>query len=369
MTTTTPPTTRAVIPSTIPTTMRASVLVEQGVIEMQERPVPAPADGEVLVRVASVGVCGSDVHYYRHGRIGDMVVTAPMVLGHEVSGTIVGVGRGVGEDRVGERVAIDPQVPCRRCRQCKTGRSNLCPFMEFYATPPFDGTFADYVTTPADQAYAVPDSMSDEAAALLEPLSVGLWAAHKADVGPGDQVLVAGAGPIGAMVAQAVRARGATDVVVTDFVASRRERILDFGATRSLHPVDDADEIAAMRADAFVDCSGATPAVLSGIASTRGGGTVVLVGLGAEQMPIPVQLVATREITLTGVFRYVDTWPRGIDLVGAGTVHLDDMVTARYPLEQVEEALNADSDPLSMKAVVVVNPSDVPTAKSPEEQS
>ena len=341
----------------IPTSMRASVLLEQGVIEMQERPVPTPGDGEVLVRVGSVGVCGSDVHYYKHGRIGDMVVTAPIVLGHEVSGTVVGVGRGVSEDRVGDRVALDPQVPCRQCRQCKTGRSNLCPFMEFYATPPFDGTFCDYVTAPADQAFTVPDSLSDESAALLEPLSVGLWAAHKADVGPGDQVLIAGAGPIGAMCAQAVRARGVTDVVVTDFVDSRRERITSFGASRALHPVADAAEIAEIRADAFIDCSGATPAVVSGIRSTRGGGTVVLVGLGAEEMPLPVQLIATREINVTGVFRYVDTWPRGIALTTSGAVHLDDMVTARYPLEQVEDALNADSDPLSMKAVVVVNPS------------
>lgn len=342
--------------SAVPQTMRASVLLRQGVIEMQERPVPTPGDGEVLVRVGSVGVCGSDVHYYQHGRIGDMVVTGPLVLGHEVSGTVVDVGRGVSEDRVGDRVAIDPQVPCRHCRQCKQGRSNLCPNMEFYATPPFDGTFCDYVTAPADQAYTVPDSLSDASAALLEPLSVGLWAAHKADVRPGDQVLIAGAGPIGAMVAQAVRARGATDVVVTDFVDSRRERILDFGATRALHPVADAATIGAIRADAFVDCSGATPAVLSGIASTRGGGTVVLVGLGAEEMPLPVQLIATREITVTGVFRYIDTWPRGIELTTSGAVHLDDMVTARYPLEQVEDALNADSDPLSMKAVVVVDP-------------
>ncbi|WP_442907671.1 NAD(P)-dependent alcohol dehydrogenase [Kineococcus sp. G2] len=339
--------------------MRASVLVEKGVIELQERPVPVPADGEVLVRVASVGVCGSDVHYYREGRIGGFVVEQPLVLGHEVSGQVVAVGRGVPEARVGERVAIDPQVPCRRCRACKSGRMNLCPNMRFYATPPVDGTFCDYVTAPADMAHEVPDTMSDDAAALLEPFSVGLWAAHKAGTTPGDRVLIAGAGPIGAMVAQAVRARGAADVVVTDFVDSRRERITSFGATRTLHPVDDADEVAALAADAFVDCSGATPAVVSGIGALRPGGTAVLVGLGDDVMPIPVSLVASREITLTGVFRYVDTWPRGIDLFRTGAVHLDEMVTARYPLERVQEALEADSDPLSMKAVVVVNPTGV----------
>ncbi|NAZ86166.1 NAD(P)-dependent alcohol dehydrogenase [Kineococcus indalonis] len=342
--------------TTVPATMRASVLVEQGVVELQERPVPTPAADEVLVRVASVGVCGSDVHYYKEGRIGDFVVEQPLVLGHEVSGQVVAAGRDVPQERVGERVAIDPQVPCRHCRACKSGRMNLCPNMRFYATPPVDGTFCDYVTAPADMAYPVPDVMSDDAAALLEPFSVGLWAAHKAGTTPGDRVLVAGAGPIGAMVAQAVRARGAADVVVTDFVDSRRERIASFGATRTLHPVDDADEIAALGADAFVDCSGATPAVRSGIAALRPGGAAVLVGLGAEEMPLPVTLIASREITVTGVFRYVDTWPRGIELFTSGAVHLDDMVTARYPLEQVEDALNADSDPLSMKAVVVVNP-------------
>ncbi len=348
----------------VPSTMRASVLVEQGVIELQERPVPAPADGEVLVRVASVGVCGSDVHYYKEGRIGGFVVEQPLVLGHEVSGQVVAVGRGVAESRVGERVAIDPQRPCGHCRACRSGRMNLCPHMEFYATPPVDGTFCDYVTAPADMAYAVPDAMSDDAAALLEPFSVGLWAAHKAQVTPGDRVLVAGAGPIGAMVAQAVRARGAADVVVTDFVDSRRERITSFGATRALHPVDDAGEIAALGADAFVDCSGATPAVLSGIRALRPGGAAVLVGMGPDEMPIPVSLVASREITVTGVFRYVDTWPRGIALFTAGAVHLDEMVTARYPLERVEDALNADSDPLSMKAVVVVNPTSGTGARS-----
>ncbi|NAZ83187.1 alcohol dehydrogenase catalytic domain-containing protein [Kineococcus sp. R8] len=340
----------------VPTTMRASVLVTKGVIEVQERPVPRPGDGEVLVRVASVGVCGSDVHYYKEGRIGSFVVEQPLVLGHEVSGLVVDVGWGVDESRVGDRVAIDPQRNCRRCRNCKTGRFNLCEFMEFYATPPHDGTFCEYVTAPDDHAYVVPDSLSDDSAALLEPLSVGLWAAHKAAIGPGDRVLVAGAGPIGAMVAQAVRASGASDVVVTDFVDSRRERITSFGATRALHPVADADEIAGLRADAFVDCSGATPAVLSGLAATRSGGTVVLVGLGAEVMPLPVQEIASRELNVTGVFRYVDTWPRGIALTTAGTVHLDDMVTARYSLDQVEDALNADSDPSSMKAVVVVTP-------------
>ncbi|MCL8027148.1 NAD(P)-dependent alcohol dehydrogenase [Nocardioides bruguierae] len=339
----------------VPATMRASVLLEQGVIEMQERPVPVAGPGEVLVRVASVGVCGSDVHYYRHGRIGDAVVDAPLVLGHEVSGTVVDVGPGVPETRVGERVAIDPQVPCRRCRHCLSGRFNLCREMRFYATPPVNGAFADYVTAPADFAHPVPGTMTDEAAALLEPLSVGLWSIHKAAIGPGDQVLVAGAGPIGAMVAQAARAAGAADVVVTDLVASRRERITSLGATRALHPVEDADAVAALEADSFVECSGATPALLQGLRAVRPGGTVVLVGMGADEATLPTAYLAAMEISLTGVFRYVDTWPRGIALAQAGMVELDALVTHRYPLEEVEAALDADSDPQCMKAVVQVS--------------
>lgn len=338
----------------VPRTMRASVMTGVRAVEVQERPVPVPADDEVLVRVGSVGVCGSDVHYFTEGRIGDMVVTGPLVLGHELGGTVVGVGRDVPEERLGQRVAVEPQKPCRRCRQCRAGRMNLCPNMIFYATPPVDGAFCEYVTAPADFAHPVPDELSDAAVGLLEPLSVGIWAMHKAQTGLGDRVLVAGAGPIGAMVAQAARARGATDVVVTDLVESRRERILSFGATRALDPRESAAEIAGLEADAFVDCTGATPAVLSGIEAVRGGGAVVLVGLGAETMPLPVQLIATREITLTGVFRYVDTWPRAIELARTGAVDLDGMVTARYDLDSVEEALLADSDPLSMKAVVDV---------------
>ena len=338
----------------VPRTMRASVMTGVGAVEVQERPVPVPADDEVLVRVGSVGVCGSDVHYYKEGRIGDMVVTGPLVLGHEVGGTVVGVGRDVPETRVGQRVALEPQKPCRRCRQCHAGRMNLCPNMIFYATPPVDGAFCEYVTAPADFAHPVPDSLSDAAVGLLEPLSVGIWAMHKAQVSLGDRVLVAGAGPIGAMVAMAARARGASEVVVTDLVESRRERILQFGATRALDPREAAAELETLEADAFVDCTGATPAVQSGIRSVRGGGSVVLVGLGAEHIELPVQLIATREITLTGVFRYVDTWPRAIELARTGAVDLDGMVTARYDLDHVADALEADGDPLSMKAVVDV---------------
>ena len=339
----------------IPTTMRANVLIEKKKLEMQERPVPTPGPGDVLIRVRSVGVCGSDVHYYTDGRIGDMVVESPMILGHEVSGVIVDVGPGVSEDRVGERVAIDPQRPCRTCRRCKTGQLNLCPEMEFYATPPIDGAFCDYVTAPADFTYPVPDALSDAAAALLEPFSVGLWACGKADLEPGSRVLISGAGPIGALAALAARSYGATDVVVTDLVPSRRKRILDFGATASYDPTDADFDPAALEADAFIECSGATPAMLAGLQALRPGGAAVMVGMGAEEMPIPVQYIANKEITLTGIFRYVDTWPKAIARALQPEVDLDALVTGEFALEDAEAALTSDSDPQSMKSVVVVS--------------
>ena len=342
----------------IPATMRASVLVAQDVIEMQERPVPQPGPGEVLVRVRSVGVCGSDVHYFREGRIGDMVVESPLTLGHEVSGVVAAAGEGVPEDRIGQRVAIDPQRPCRECRFCKGGHLNLCPQMEFYATPPVDGAFADYVTAPADFVYELPDALSDNAGALLEPFSVGLWACGKASIGPGSRVLISGAGPIGAMAAYSARAYGATEIIVSDLVESRRERILRFGATQSVDPRAQDYSPAAFEADAFIECSGAHAAMLDGLAALRPAGTAVMVGLGPDQMSLPVQDIMTKELLVTGMFRYVNTWPKVIAYAQQPQVDLDAMVSAEYALEDVEEALNADHDPQSMKSVVVVSRAD-----------
>jgi L-iditol 2-dehydrogenase len=335
-------------------TMRASVLTGPQTIELQDRPVPQPVADEVLVRVGSVGVCGSDVHYYKHGRIGSMIVDGPLVLGHEVGGTIVAVGGAVDPARIGERVALEPQRPCRRCRQCKTGHLNLCPDMEFFATPPIDGAFCDYVTLPADFAHPVPDSLSDAAVGLLEPLSVGIWANHKGGTTSGSRVFITGAGPIGAVAALSARAMGATDIVVSDPVESRRRRITELASAQAVDPTAGFDA-AQLEADVFLECSGATPALLDGLKAVRPGGTAVMVGHGDEHISLPVQDIQVREVTLTGIFRYVDTWPTAISLAATGRVDLDALVTARFGLEEVEAALTSDDDPLSMKSIVVVN--------------
>lgn len=336
-------------------TMRASVLTAPSTIEMQERRVPAPGPDEVLVRVGSVGVCGSDVHYYKHGRIADMVVDGPLVLGHEVGGWIVAVGQTVAPDRVGQRVALEPQRPCRRCRYCKTGQLNLCRQMEFFATPPIDGAFCDFVTVPADFAHPVPDSLSDAAVGLLEPLSVGIWANQKAGTTAGSRVFITGGGPIGVLAGMAARAMGATEIIVSDPVESRRERVTELTGAWAIDPRDDGFDPATLEADVFLECAGPTVALLDGIKAVRPGGTIVLVGNGEDEVTLPIREIQNREVVLTGIFRYVDTWPRAIGLAAGRQVDLDALVTATFPLEEVEAALTSDDDPMSMKSVVVVN--------------
>lgn len=335
--------------------MRASVLTGVGSLAIENRPVPSPAPHQVLVEVAAVGVCGSDVHYYRHGRIGDYVVTEPMILGHELSGRITAVGASVDPARVGQRVAIEPQHPCRRCRQCMSGRYNLCPHMQFFATPPVDGALCRFVTIDAEMAHPVPDSMSDEAAALLEPLSVAIATMRKAAVAPGSSLLIAGAGPIGVICAQAAQAFGAARIAVSDPLPARRDTVARFGATEVLDP--GVDDIAALdpQVDAFVDASGAPQAVVSGIKAVGPAGRVVLVGMGADDYSLPVSYIQNMELTVTGVFRYTDTWPAAIHLVSSGAVDLDSLVTGRYDLEHVADALNSDTDPASLKSIVLPN--------------
>lgn len=337
-------------PIDIPTSMRASLLRKQGEIVLETVPVPEVDEDQVLVQVAAVGVCGSDVHYYEHGRIGPYIVDGPLILGHELSGRIVAVGSAVDPSRVGERVAVEPQRPCRVCDQCRHGRYNLCQNIEFYATPPIDGAFTEYVTIQSDFAYAIPDSVSDEAAALIEPLSVGIWACQRAEVGPGSRVLIAGAGPIGIIAAQTARAFGASEVYVSDISPDRLAFALEHGATHVLDAR--SDRMDELHVDAFIDASGAAQAVRDGILAVRPAGRVILVGLGADVVELPVSFLQTNEIWLSGVFRYTNTWPLAIRLVTDGAVDLDVLVTGRFGLADAEAALQSGKEPGQLKAIV-----------------
>jgi L-iditol 2-dehydrogenase len=250
-------------------TNRAAVLNRPGSIVLEERPVPAPGPREVLVEVTAVGVCGSDVHYYQHGRIGHHVVSAPLILGHESAGRVAAVGSEVTRHAVGDRVTVEPGVPCGRCRECRAGRYNLCADVVFLGTPPVDGAFTDYFAIHEDFAFALPDELSDETGALMEPLSVGIWACRKADVRGGDRVLITGAGPIGLLAMQVARAFGATHVEISDVNEHRLALARRTGATRALRAgVDEPAE-----ADAMIECSGQPAALQTGLAALRPAGT------------------------------------------------------------------------------------------------
>ncbi|PXY38001.1 NAD(P)-dependent alcohol dehydrogenase [Prauserella flavalba] len=334
--------------------MTVSVLNGVHDVTTEWRPVPVPGPGEVLVRVLAVGTCGSDVHYYEHGRIGDFVVERPLVLGHEPSGVVVANGPGATLHEPGTRVSLEPGVPCSRCAQCRQGRYNLCPHMRFFGTPPVDGAFCEYVALREEFACPVPDALSDEAAGLLEPLSVGVWACRKARVGPGSRVLITGAGPIGLVATQTARAFGATEVVVTDVNAKRLRLAADLGATGTVDVSMASLAESGYEPDVLLECSGVASAIGQAIRLVGRAGRVVLVGMGGDEIPLPLAHVQGFEIEVTGTFRYANTWPTALSLAAGGEVDLDRLVTHRFGLAEVEQALTvATRDDSVIKAVVL----------------
>ena len=334
---------------------RAAVLYAAGDVRVEDRAVPEPGPREVLVEIAAVGVCGSDIHYYEHGRIGPYVVREPMVLGHESAGRVVALGEEASRHAVGDRVTLEPGVPCGRCRECRAGRYNLCRDVRFFATPPIDGAFANFVAIHEDFAFALPESVSDEAGALMEPLSVGVWASQKAGVGAGDHVLVTGAGPIGLLSLQAARAFGATEVTITDVNPHLLALAERTGATRALNVAETPLEDAGIEADALIECSGHPASLKAGIGALRPAGTAVLVGMGPEEEgSVPLSLIQNRELWLTGTFRYANTYPTAIALAAAGRVDLEAIITGHYGLDDAEAALRAGrEDPATVKVMVM----------------
>jgi L-iditol 2-dehydrogenase len=327
----------------------SAVLYGSRDLRIEDRPVPAPEAGEVLVEIAAVGICGSDVHYFDHGRIGDFVVTGPMVIGHESAGTVVAVGPAVDPARVGELVALEPGVPCRCCTQCRRGAYNLCPHVAFFATPPVDGSISRFVTIAADFAHPAPVGMTAEQAAMAEPVSVGIWAARKTSITGGDRVLVTGAGPVGLLAAQVARALGAQIPVITDTSPARLERGRQLGLRSAPAGASLEEEF-----DVLLECSGAAPALSAGMRTLAPGGRVALVGMGADTVGLDVSLVQGRELTVSGVFRYANTYPLALQLIHDGAVNVTDVITHRFALADTESALTIGrTDPLALKAIVL----------------
>jgi L-iditol 2-dehydrogenase len=321
--------------------MKAAVLHKARDLRLDEVPTPAYGPDDVLVEIKSVGICGSDVHYLRTGRIGDYVVKSPMILGHEVAGVVAEIGKNVTSLSVGDRVALEPGVPCRRCEACKTGRYNLCPEVRFFATPPFDGALSDYAVSPADFAYKIPDTLSLDAAALIEPLSVGLHACRRGGLSAGQSVFIAGAGPIGLTSLAAAKAFGATEIFISDVKPHRLEIAKKMGATHTFSAREDAEAIVreatgGRGVDLAIECAGAEAALVSCLKTAKSGGTIVVVGLGDNaDYTLPIVELAVKELDIKGIFRYAYTYPAAIKLLASGTVNLEAMITHHFPLDDM----------------------------------
>lgn len=317
--------------------MKAMYLEKPGVIIEKELPEPNIEDDEVLVKVKSVGICGSDVEYYKTGRIGEFIVEEPIILGHEAAGLVTKVGKDVDNLQVGDRVSLEPGIPCRKCKQCKIGRYNLCSDVDFMATPPSDGAFVEYVAHPADFAFKLPDLVSYDEGALIEPLSVGIHAAERANIQPGDKVAVLGAGPIGLVSLQAALVRGATEVMLTDVVDFRLEKASELGATRTVNVKGDLIE---SFFDKVIQTAGVASAYKQAIEIVARGGRVVQVGHpSTEKIFIDPNLPITREFEVVGSFRYANTYPVAISLLDSGKVQLKPIISKHFSFDDVEEAL------------------------------
>ena len=324
--------------------VEAVVLRQIGEVGLEGRTCADPGPGEVVVAPTVVGICGSDMHLYKEGRIGDSVVEAPLVLGHEAAGRIVAVGSQVTEFTVGDRVIVEPGIACGQCRLCRLGRYNLCPNVRFLGIPPTDGLMATLATVPAKWVYSLPDHLTDADGAMIEPFAVGLQAVHEANVQPGDVVAILGAGPIGLMVLQAAKVRGAGAIVSIDLSDRALEAAKQLGATEVVNPRRD-DPKAVLReltgegADIVVEAVGATATIRQTLDLARRGGIVTLVGISSEPaVPLNVNHVVRRGIHVRSSFRYAHQHPVALALVASGKVDLRTPITHHFPFARVAEA-------------------------------
>lgn len=316
----------------------------------EDRPAPALTDPHsVLVAVNYTGICGSDVHYWEHGAIGHFVVKDPMVLGHESAGTIAQVGDAVTTLKVGDRVALEPGYPCRRCAPCLSGHYNLCPEMRFAATPPHDGTLTGFWAAPADFCYKLPEGVSLQEGALVEPLAVAVHIVRQAAVAPGQSVVVMGAGPVGLLCAAVARAFGATTVVSVDIVPSKLEFASGFSSTHTyLSQRVSAEENAANikrlanlpgGADAVIDASGAEPSIQTCLHAVRRGGTYVQGGMGRDNITFPIMALCLNEVTAKGSFRYGSgDYTLAVELIATRKVEVKKLISGVVAFKDAEEA-------------------------------
>jgi D-xylulose reductase len=326
--------------------MRALVLEKERSLALRDIDLPlnlGPRD--VKIAVDTVGVCGSDVHYYTHGRIGAFIVKSPMVLGHEAAGTIVEVGPAVKSLKVGDRVCMEPGVPDMASRASRMGLYNVDPSVTFWATPPVHGCLTAYVVHPEAFTFKLPDNVSFAEGALVEPFAIGMQAASKAKIAPGDVAVVIGSGTIGIMVALAALAGGCARAIVTDLVQEKLDIVGRYpgvttvnGKTKNL-----AEEVAKLTdrwgADIVFEASGSARAYNGIFDLVRPGGCLVLVGMPVDPVAFDVVAACVKEARIETVFRYANVHARAIELIASGKVDLKPLISGTFPFEQSIEAV------------------------------
>jgi L-iditol 2-dehydrogenase len=342
--------------------MKAAYLVKPRTVEIREIPKPVPEGDEVLVRVRSAGICGSDSHVYKTGGTGPVKMTGPFIQGHEAAGVIEEVGSGVKHRKAGERVSIEPGRPCFKCRFCLSGRYNLCPDMYFFATPPVDGAFAEYVKIPEILAFPLGTEISFDEGAMFEPFSIGLWACQRGGVMPGFSVLVTGCGPIGITSIMAAACAGATNIIAVDVQDFRLDFARRAGASLVLNSgkesVVDAvlDATDGLGVNVAIEATGVIEVVQGLHEMMMRGGKIVIAGITmhTEYVPVPLRRLMLKEIDLISLYRYANMYDRALKLVSAGKADLESLVTHHFPLEKTGEAMEfAGSNPdRAMKVVI-----------------
>ena len=333
-------------------------------LRMHEEPIPEPGAGEVRLRITSVGVCASDLHYYRDGRIGATVVTEPLVIGHEAAGVVDALGEGVTGLAVGDRVAIEPTNPCGECKFCRAGHYNVCPNVRFFGTPPEDGCFREYLTWPAGLAFKIPDSMSHDEAAIVEPMAVGIYAVRLAALSGSETVAVLGAGAIGLSVVQAAKVAGGRRIIVSEPVAARRDLAIRLGASDVIDPSNSDAEGEFSRLtdglgpDVVIECTGEDDATREASRILRILGRLVVVGIPDRDV-YTFEASPSRRKEMTVVFcrRSNLCAETAIEWIAEGKVDAACMATHRFPLEDTAKAMElamSRSDGV-VRAIVTVN--------------
>lgn len=320
--------------------MKVVYLTKPGTMEIVEEPIPKPGRGQVLVRIEYNGICGSDVHFFKDGRVGDCILHDKFVLGHEVSGTVTELGEGVTGLTAGDRVALEPGYSCGKCEFCKTGRYNLCPDVQFFAAPPVRGALQEYVVHPADMCFRLPDNVSTMEGALVEPLAVGLHATALGSVGLGQSVVILGAGCIGLVTLLSARARGASNIIVADLYDKRLEFAKEMGADYTIN-VQKEDVLGRIREilgdgpDVVLETAGSPATIAQTAHIVKRGGTIVLVGMSAQsEITYNFFQIMEKEATVKCVFRYRNLYPTAIAAIAGGSINVKQIVTHEFSLDE-----------------------------------